>query len=215
MLRLIGSVSARFLHSSAASDNEDWIDLATGYTETVIENVQALKPWPPLLRPIANRFLPQHKEILKQWAKGRTIVMSTMNNLRNGKTDDPPSMMHHLSSGKNARLAGNADAQLKTQMTLAAAAIHTTTASVTQVLYDIAARPQFVPELRQEVFEVLERCGGTLTKQALSEMKKLDSWMKESQRVASPDLSWSPFTLVVYSELTVYKRHFNVWPSLL
>lgn len=96
-------------------------------------------------------------------------------------------------------MANNIDVLLQGQMTLAAAAIHTTSASLTQVLYDIATRPKYTPELRQEVAEALEKCGGTFTKEALSGMEKLDSWMKESQRLSSPDLSWLIYDFILES----------------
>jgi len=53
----------------------------------------------------------------------------------------------------------------------------------TQIFYDLAAHPEYIPILRDEVKQVLEKHGG-FSKQALYDMKKLDSFMKESQRLS-------------------------------
>ncbi|KAI5842715.1 cytochrome P450, partial [Tricharina praecox] len=61
-------------------------------------------------------------------------------------------------------------------------AIHTTTVSIIQALYDLGARPEFQDPIRDEIESVLVECGG-FTKEALIKMKKLDSALKETQRL--------------------------------
>ena len=51
---------------------------------------------------------------------------------------------------------------------------------MTHFLYDIAAHPECVPVLRQEIEEVVREEGWT--KDAMSKLWKLDSFMRESQR---------------------------------
>ena len=52
--------------------------------------------------------------------------------------------------------------------------------SMTHFLYDIAAHPECVPILRQEIEEVVREQGWT--KDAMGKLWKLDSFMRESQR---------------------------------
>lgn len=54
--------------------------------------------------------------------------------------------------------------------------------SITQALYDLATHPEFQDPIRDEIESVLSEFGGW-TKQALTKMKKLDSSLKESQRL--------------------------------
>jgi len=51
----------------------------------------------------------------------------------------------------------------------------------THALYELAARPQYLAPLREEIEGVIERYGWS--KMALVHMSKLDSFFKESQRV--------------------------------
>ncbi|CAH0021068.1 unnamed protein product [Clonostachys rhizophaga] len=50
-------------------------------------------------------------------------------------------------------------------------------------LYDLAVRSEDIPELREEIRQVYAGCEGAFTKKSLGELKKLDSWMRESQRL--------------------------------
>lgn len=69
------------------------------------------------------------------------------------------------------------------------AAIHSSSFAMTHVLLDLAhagARgPDFMAELRREIEEALARHGGGWNRRALAEMPKLDSVLRESQRVNS------------------------------
>ncbi|KAK0609184.1 Cytochrome P450 monooxygenase atmQ [Lasiodiplodia hormozganensis] len=63
------------------------------------------------------------------------------------------------------------------------AAIHSTTVVATNILFNLAAMPEFTAELREEIASVLARHDGVMTFQALQEMLKLDSFMKETFRL--------------------------------
>jgi cytochrome P450 len=71
------------------------------------------------------------------------------------------------------------------QLLLSLASIHTTGMATTHTIYDLAANPQYIPEMRGEVEDVLISDGGW-DKQTLSKFKKIESLMKESQRLNPP-----------------------------
>jgi cytochrome P450 len=53
--------------------------------------------------------------------------------------------------------------------------------SLTQVLYDLAIHPEYVEEMRQEALNAVAEHGWT--KAAMTKMRKVDSFMKESLRL--------------------------------
>lgn len=61
-------------------------------------------------------------------------------------------------------------------------AIHTTSVSITQAVYDLAAHREFQGPIRDEIKCVLKNSSGW-TRHALAKMQKLDSSLKESQRL--------------------------------
>ena len=63
------------------------------------------------------------------------------------------------------------------------AAIHTTTMTLTNVLYDLAAHPEYAEVLREEIQCIsAEEPSGILRKKTMPKLRKLDSFIKESQR---------------------------------
>ncbi|KAF8552481.1 cytochrome P450 [Imleria badia] len=61
------------------------------------------------------------------------------------------------------------------------AAIHTSSNSFTQALFYLAGNPQYIRPLREEVEGIVEKEGWS--KVALSKMRKVDSFLKECQRI--------------------------------
>ncbi|CAH0014441.1 unnamed protein product [Clonostachys rhizophaga] len=70
----------------------------------------------------------------------------------------------------------------KLQLPLSFGAIHTTTLAATNAFYTLAAMPHLVPMLREDVQQALQQSGGQFTSLAMQNMKKLDSFLKESMR---------------------------------
>jgi hypothetical protein len=64
-----------------------------------------------------------------------------------------------------------------------------------QCMIDLATHNYLVPELREEISQITAQRGGTITKQALADMLKLDSFIKETHRLNLQDLSMHPSSL--------------------
>jgi cytochrome P450 len=79
----------------------------------------------------------------------------------------------------------------KAQLGLVFAAIHTTSLTTTNILYTLGATPEYIGPLREEIRSVIAEHDGTFTAKALQQMEKLDSYMKEVNRVYTPGLSKS------------------------
>lgn len=63
-------------------------------------------------------------------------------------------------------------------MTASQAAIHTTSMQLTNTIYNLAGRPEYLKPLREEIEEVLAgEPDGILTRNGMSKLKKLDSFM--------------------------------------
>ena len=86
-------------------------------------------------------------------------------------------------------LGSNPDEQsiILRQMGISFAAIHTTTNHMTNVLYDLAARwDEYAPALLAEYRQALAEDDGVLQKTTITKLSKMDSFMKESQRLNPP-----------------------------
>lgn len=77
---------------------------------------------------------------------------------------------------------GDMRLQATVALALGAAAINTTSMLITNVMYDLAFRPEYIEMLRGEVREVLQASNGHLAFESMSNLRKMDSFIKESQR---------------------------------
>ena len=73
-------------------------------------------------------------------------------------------------------------------------AIHTTTMAVTHAIYDLVCRREYIQPLRDELEQVIAEDGQDadgdgffkLKKKSFTKLRKLDSFLKESQRFSPP-----------------------------
>lgn len=73
------------------------------------------------------------------------------------------------------------------EIVVSLASIHTSQMNAVHVLYDLAAHPEYVPELREEILATAKLEGGW-NKTSYSQLRKLDSFLKESQRFNPPSV---------------------------
>jgi cytochrome P450 len=90
----------------------------------------------------------------------------------------------NTAKGRDAEI----DQIVKRMLFLNMAAIHTSAEAVTNAILDLCARPQDMAVLRQEMLESLKKHDG-LRLATLSDLKKTDSFIKESSRPNTPGLS--------------------------
>lgn len=105
-------------------------------------------------------------------------------------------MCRVLREMKDPSLA-NPEDMFKYQMALAFASIDTTSQTTFHAILDMASRPQYIQPLRDEIDRVLHEDGHDndddgfpkLKKSSMPKLRKLDSFMKESQRFSPLGLS--------------------------
>ncbi|XXG96490.1 Homocysteine/cysteine synthase [Hypoxylon texense] len=190
---LSSRISARTFQGSAAANDDKWLDIATTYIHLAIEWTNGLREWSTPLRPLVYTWLPGWADLRKKWDEGRDIIREALRKRKakgSHSMDDPPSFMDFLvDSDEHPGAADDVEKQLVVQMQLCVAAIQALSSSTMQCLIDLATHNDILPELRAEIHQVTEKHGGVLTKQGLSEMLKLDSFVKETQRLNSQDLT--------------------------
>ena len=76
------------------------------------------------------------------------------------------------------------------EVVMSLASIHTSQMNAVHVLYDLVARPEYFDLLREEIIQILKEEGPWTKwkKSAFTKLRKLDSFMRESQRFNPPTL---------------------------
>lgn len=73
------------------------------------------------------------------------------------------------------------------ELLISQGSLHSTAMAATHTLYDLCAHPEYIDPIREEVIAVIKE-DGVLEQKTLHRMRKLDSFMKESQRMSPPQM---------------------------
>ncbi|KXJ88150.1 cytochrome P450 [Microdochium bolleyi] len=188
MLRMVAIISGHIFLGPELNRREEYLHASINYTIDLFKAATQLRSWPLWLRPIGQFFVPDINSVKEHRRRAKEFLVPIVRERQASRaapdgSEEPDDMLQWMLA--KAEKFGNTDegyiAEL--QLTLSLAAIHTTTMTVTHVIYDLIAYcPEVIPELQSEIRTVLADNGGVMTTQALFQMKLLDSVMRESQR---------------------------------
>lgn len=190
VLRIVSRISARVFLGNPACRNEEWLDTSIQYTENVFGTVMLLRRLPKFVHPIVAHCLPSYWRLHSNLRTAKRIISPMVNQRRADQAKNDPSyekpndLLQWMMDAANEN-DGQPDKLSHRQLLLSLASIHTTTMSAAHTMYDLCAHPEYFEPLRQEALEVLREDGGW-KKTTLNKMRKLDSFLKESQRVNPP-----------------------------
>ncbi|KAF9230013.1 cytochrome P450, partial [Melanogaster broomeanus] len=162
----------------------DWIDLNIRFTFDAIKGGIIIGLFPKFMAPLVARFMTNVPETNRRAVKHLgPIIEERLKHLEengNAWADKPHDLISWLMDE-----AEGSERTIKawTQRVLAVnfAAVHVSAHSFTQALYNLATNPQYIQPLREEVESVVATEGWS--KDALGKMYKIDSFLRESQRI--------------------------------
>ncbi|KAJ0158966.1 Ent-kaurene oxidase [Colletotrichum tanaceti] len=201
-LRLVALMSGRVFVGLPLSRDEGWIRASITFATDVAKCRMAALNWNAWARPWVLPFLPEVRHMRRALHKAnewmRPLVDEVLLRGEGALVGEKPVqpgapgafvswMMKYLSvRDRNSETMGT------NQMLLSFAAIHTTSTTTTFALYDLLSRPEYIQPLREEIEQVMAEDGTEndeegrpfLSKVSFSKLKKLDSFIKESQRTS-------------------------------
>ncbi|QKX63436.1 uncharacterized protein TRUGW13939_10606 [Talaromyces rugulosus] len=198
LLDFVARVSARIFLGKPLCRNPEWLEISTQFTENVFVSLVILRLLPMWTHGIVSWFMPSSykgtayirrakkllvPEILRrrekesggigaeEQDKNKQNLLSWMMEIATPEESDPASLAH-----------------LEVVMSLAS--IHTSQMNAVHVLYDLLAHPEYLDPIREEIRDVIKETGPWMTwsKSVFSKLRKLDSFMRESQRFNPPTL---------------------------
>jgi len=205
LLRIVARISARVFIGEPYCRNEEWLDTSIKYTENVFTTVMLLRRLPKWTHPFVANLLPSYWRVHANLKTAKKVIIPIVEERRAKEAENDPDyvkpsdMLQWMMDAANAN-DGQPHKLAHRQLLLSLASIHTTTMSAAHALYDLCAHPQYFEPLREEARQVLAEDGGW-QKTTLNKMRKLDSFLKESQRLNPPSLL--AFNRIVQTDLTL------------
>ncbi|KAG8158154.1 hypothetical protein KVR01_011915 [Diaporthe batatas] len=184
LMGLVARASVMAFLGPELATNERWIELNAQYTVVAIGAVQALRPWPRFLLPVVHHFHPRTKAVRAILSECRQImdpILQKRLQSKQGKMkpSSPETALDWFE--EVASTLGQSYDPVIAQLTFTVAALHSTTDHICQILIDLRDKHEVVGAARAELVDTITRHGWTQT--ALSELKLMESIMKESQRL--------------------------------
>ncbi|KAI1505683.1 putative cytochrome P450 monooxygenase [Biscogniauxia marginata] len=191
VLRLVSFIAARHFVGLPLCEDEEWLSTALTYTENAFKTIIVLQIFPDWAKFFVTFLLPSSYQVNWALRKAKHIIIPLINERRRREREDfdykkPEDFLQYMMDAAD-EFDGHPDKLAHRLLILTLGAVHTTSMAATQTLFDLCAHPEYIEPLRQEVLEALQK-DGEYTKQALTHFKKLDSFMRESQRLNPPSL---------------------------
>lgn len=211
LLNVISLVSGRAFVGLPLSRDPEWTEATINFTRDVIAAMVSVRRLPAFLRPLVSPWLPELRNLMAYRDFAATKMAPQVNTIlaaHRGKVKGISSLDDD--EAESAAISGNFNlvhwmiGQFKDpekanamelgrqQMTAAFAAIHPIGMATSYAVFDLAAYPQYMGELRAEIEAVVAEENypdHKLRKTSVPKLKKLDSFMKESQRMSPPTMS--------------------------
>lgn len=193
LARLVSRLSSRIFGGTELSRNEEWLTTSIQYPQVAFVTAFGLRIVPAILRPVFALLLPHYWRTQYHIASAKRIVGDIVRRRRAAEAeqreayDKPNDLIQWMMDAADEKEA-TPHKLGHLLLFVSNASVFTTSMLISHCIYDLCANPQYIEPLREEIIAVLSE-GGNFHKTMLHKMRKLDSCLKESQRLSPPFLS--------------------------
>ncbi|KAJ0346899.1 hypothetical protein COL26b_007761 [Colletotrichum chrysophilum] len=205
LLRIVAMASGRVFIGPELCREEEYLDAAINYTVDLMKAIRKISDLRPWTRRFVAPGLPEVKKVHERIDAAdkflRPVVTARREAAKDPDYQKPYDMLQWIMDAQT-KFGEKDDKELaRYQLGISFAAIHTTTVTSTNAFYTLAAMPELIPTLREDVQQALAESNGVFTSLAMQNMKKLDSFLKETMRFYA--LGSTSFTRKVLKTFTL------------
>lgn len=200
-MEMVARISSRVFLGLPLCRDPRWLRISVDYTFDAFQGGRVLRYWPERLRPYVHWFLSDCRKLRATVRKAQELAKPVLKEMKveweqqqaSGEKKPATNVIHMMldAAMKIDYPIDKVDFVIS-QLGLSAAAVHTTTDMVTQTLLDICCYPEYLEPLRNEIDALMDANGGVLDNNTkLSDLRFMDSFMKEVQRIKPVGVSKS------------------------
>ncbi|KAI1506099.1 cytochrome P450 [Biscogniauxia marginata] len=187
LLRIVAKISGRVFVGPELCEDERYLDASVHYTMELVAAQRRVKSLRPLFRPIFANLTPEIRQLRKREKMTADFLLPVVEARLEGKKrkdwQEPDDMLQYWLNRREEDRTQSIDRLTQLELGLIFTAMYTTTVTVTNVFFSLAATPEYIGPIREEIREVLAANEGVMSSKALQEMEKLDSYVKEVFRL--------------------------------
>ncbi|KAJ5981603.1 cytochrome p450 monooxygenase [Penicillium canescens] len=168
--------------------SEEWMNTQITFNGAVLTAAQKLRQVPYLVKPLFAPFVRDVRILLQCLLIARRLLTPVITARSLGRAvptaKRPEDLLQFVMEGSELENPPTSMPRQAEQALIISFGGNSAISSATaHILYDLATYPSHIEPLREEVNAIWDELDGHLTRQSLSRMVKLDSFMKESQRL--------------------------------
>ena len=183
-------MTARLFVGFPLCRDEEWLKINSQIVEQLFVTVMVMRNFPPWIHPVLNWILPSQYKLKNILQRIRSKLLPVIDERRRNPppaADKPVDVLEYMMDLAKGKESDAENLAMRYCYTIIGS-VHTVTGAIVDSLYEACARPEYIEPLRQEIQQALDEEGGW-NKVTLSKMRKLDSFMKEVQRMYPPSAS--------------------------
>jgi len=182
-MRIVSRISSRLFVGEALCRQKRWLDITLNFSSQINTAGVGLRMAGKRMAPIVKWWIPSYRLFKKTLREADAILMGVVKERRELEKAQGAAYVKPDDALQWALDLGEPDSELANfQLFLSNVAIQTTSAALTHMVYDLCMYPEYVEILREELREVLGD-GNFSAKAEVQKLVKMDSFMKESQRL--------------------------------
>ena len=185
---IIARINSRVLVGLPLCRDKEWLLVSEGYPQDSVMVATILRQVPWILRPLVYPFLGATARLQREYLIANKKLRPLIGRRRAAKEREKPQdvlqWMIDQASGDDSKTENI----IGKMMFVAMASFHASTTAAIHVLYDLCAHPEYLEPLREELEIELAAEKGQWTLGVLNRLERLDSILKESQRMNAPGL---------------------------
>ncbi|KAK7695133.1 hypothetical protein QCA50_002323 [Cerrena zonata] len=167
-----------------AGREPEFVNLTIRHTIDVSNTRKILSRFPGFLRGLAVPFVNHAADTFKAVKQHLSPIirerLASMNEFAYDQKRKPTDLLQRVIDEAQAK-NHDLDVMIQNILAIEFVSIHTTSNSFTHALFHLAAQPQYIGPLREEIEPIVK--GEGWTKETLGKMHRLDSFLRESQRM--------------------------------
>lgn len=194
LLKIFTRITARVLVGTELCNNDKWLDTTLQYTNIVLKAIPKVRAKiHPSIRWLAKYFDPDARLVVMYrnqaaailWPVLQARIRDTQQQTIKGKPaggDDAGDAVQWLVGVYIRGLTLSPEKLAQDELNITVASIHSSSATALMVLFDLMEHPNSLAEIKEEIAQVRKEYP-IWNRSALSALRTLDSFMKESQRL--------------------------------
>ncbi|KAI6028873.1 cytochrome P450 [Pisolithus orientalis] len=180
-LKIASRASNRILVGLPLCRDSDWLDMNINLPRAVVDEARFLRLFPSFMVPLVAKFVTNLSERTRLgFAFLGPVIKERLQHMEAEGTDWDNKPNDFLQWCMDSKEETSLTSLTRRIIAINFAGIHTTSNTFSEALLNLAENPQYAQALREEVEAVVSNYGWT--KEALSKMRKVDSFLKETQR---------------------------------